>query len=107
MKNLLGMLKQFAKELAGATEVRFNSDYFPFTEPSVQISAKHPKLGWVELAGAGIFRPEFTKSLGIKEPVLAFAFGVDRLAMYKLGINDIRYLFSQDLDWLRKERIIK
>ncbi|MBT3940532.1 phenylalanine--tRNA ligase subunit alpha [Candidatus Woesearchaeota archaeon] len=106
-KQLLGILKQFAKELAGATEVKFVPDYYPFTEPSVQISAKHPVLGWMELAGAGIFRPEFTQSLGIKEPVMAFAFGVDRLAMYKLGINDIRYLFSQDLDWLRKEKIVK
>jgi phenylalanyl-tRNA synthetase alpha chain len=106
-RNLLGILKQFAKEFAGAEEVKFIPDYYPFTEPSVQISAKHPTLGWIELAGAGIFRPEFTKSLGIKQPVLAFAFGVDRLAMYKLGISDIRYLFSQDLDWLRKERIVK
>jgi len=91
---------------AGAEEVRFLPDYYPFTEPSVQIDIKHPKLGWVELGGAGIFRPELTKPLGINQPVIAWGIGIDRLAMCKLGINDIRYIFSQDLDWLRKERLL-
>ncbi|MBT3582307.1 phenylalanine--tRNA ligase subunit alpha [Candidatus Woesearchaeota archaeon] len=106
-KHLLGVLKQFAIEFAGAEEVEFIPDYYPFTEPSVQMNVKHPKLGWIELGGAGIFRPEFTEALGIKDPVLAWGIGIDRLAMCKLGINDIRYIFSQDLNWLRKEKIVK
>ncbi|MCH7902407.1 phenylalanine--tRNA ligase subunit alpha, partial [archaeon] len=104
--NLLGVLKDFAIEIAGATEVRFFPDYYPFTEPSVQLSAKHPELGWVEFAGAGVFRPEITESLGIKEPVLAWGMGVDRLAMFKLGVKDIRQLFSDDLTWLRKSKMV-
>ena len=103
---LLGMLKHFAIEIAGAEEVKFFPDYYPFTEPSVQMSAKHPQLGWIELGGAGIFRPEITQTLGIDTPVMAWGLGIDRLAMFKLGIKDIRYLFSQDLKWLREARMI-
>lgn len=105
-RTLLGMLKLFALEIAGAEEVKFFADYYPFTEPSVQISAKHPQLGWVELGGAGIFRPEITQALHIETPVMAWGLGIDRLAMFKLGIKDIRYLFSQDLKWLREPRIV-
>ncbi len=106
-KNLLGLLKQLALEFAGVEKVRFIPDYYPFTEPSVQMDGYHPKLGWIELAGAGILRPELTEPLGIKHPVLAWGPGIDRLAMCKLGINDIRYLFAQDLNWIRKERIVR
>lgn len=104
--HLLGMLKQFAIEIAGAEDVRFYPDYYPFTEPSVQLSAKHPQLGWVEFGGAGIFRPEITQQLGIKGKCLAWGLGIDRLAMFRLGINDIRELFSQNIDWLRKEKLV-
>ncbi|MFA4855652.1 MAG: phenylalanine--tRNA ligase subunit alpha, partial [archaeon] len=103
-RHLLGMLKDFAVEFGKAQEVKFLPDYYPFTEPSVQLSAKHPKLGWIELGGAGIFRPELTLPLGTKEPVLAWGIGIDRLAMLALGIKDIRQLFSQDLAWLRNAR---
>jgi len=106
-RSLLGMLKQFATEIAGAEAVKFYPDYYPFTEPSVQLSAKHPKLGWVEFAGAGIFRPEMMHALGIEEPAIAWGMGIDRLAMFKLGIKDIRYLFSDDLDWLRESRMVR
>ena len=105
-RHLLGLLKEFATEFAGAEKVKFNVDYYPFTEPSVQLSAKHPDLGWIEFAGAGIFRPEYTMPLGVDAPVLAWGLGVDRLAMFKLGIKDIRYLFSQDIDWLRKQKVL-
>ena len=105
-RNMLGILRDLVMEMAGAEDVRFYPDYYPFTEPSVQISAKHPELGWVELAGAGIFRPELTEPLGVKTPVLAWGFGIDRLAMYKLGIKDIRYLFSDDLKWLREQKVV-
>ena len=50
-KHLLGMLKDFAIEFAGAEKVKFFPDYYPFTEPSVQLSAKHPEMGWIEFAG--------------------------------------------------------
>ncbi len=104
--HLLGMLEQFAREIAGAQEVKFIPDYYPFTEPSVQLSAKHPQLGWVELGGAGMFRPEILENLGIKGQAIAWGIGIDRLAMFKLGIKDIRYLFSDDLGWLRKMPLV-
>jgi phenylalanyl-tRNA synthetase alpha chain len=59
--HLLGILEIFAKEIAGAEELRFFPDYYPFTEPSVQLSAKHPEFGWMEFGGSGIFRQELTK----------------------------------------------
>ncbi len=102
-KHLLGLLKDFAKEIANAEKVRFYSDYYPFTEPSVQLSAK-TDIGWIELGGAGIFRPELTAPLGIKEPVLAWGLGIDRLLMAKMGIKDIRELFSQNLKYLREHK---
>jgi phenylalanyl-tRNA synthetase alpha chain len=105
-KHLLGLLKQFVHELIGPYEVKFTTAYFPFTEPSCEISVKHPEMGWVESAGAGIFRPELTEPLGVDEPVIAWGFGIDRLAMFKLGVNDIRNLFSSDLDWLRKKEVV-
>jgi phenylalanyl-tRNA synthetase alpha chain len=106
-KHLLGLLANFAKEIAGAEEIKFYPDYYPFTEPSVQISAKHPTLGWVELGGAGMFRPEFTESLGVKERCIAWGLGIDRLAMFNLGIKDIRELFSSRIEWLRDKPIVE
>lgn len=106
-KHLLGILKQFAVEFAGAKKVRFLPDYYPFTEPSVQMdywSENHGK--WIEIGGAGMFRPEVRAALGIKEPVAAWGFGLDRLAMFKLGIRDIRYLFSDNLNWLRGTKVL-
>ena len=91
---LLGLLNLFAKEIARAKEIKFVPAYFPFTEPSVELHIKHPKLGWFELGGAGIFRPEVTLPLGIDTPVIAWGLGVDRMAMMALGYNDIRDLFS-------------
>ncbi|HLD57201.1 MAG TPA: phenylalanine--tRNA ligase subunit alpha [archaeon] len=105
-RNLLGLLEMFAKEVAGATQVKFLPDYYPFVEPGVQMSAKHPDLGWVELGGAGMFREELTKPLGVDVPVIAWGLGIDRLAMFKLGINDIRQLFSTDLKWLREAEMV-
>lgn len=104
-RDLLGILKTFAIEVAGAEEVRFRPDYYPFTSPSVELSAKHPKLGYIEFGGAGIFRPEVTKPFGIDHPVLAWGLGVERLFMTKFNISDIRSLYSQDLDWLRSEKV--
>ncbi len=106
-RDLLGSLKLFAEEIAGAKKIKFYPDYYPFTEPSVQLSAYHEDMGWIEFAGAGIFRPEVTLPLGIKYPVIAWGLGIDRLAMFRLGIKDIRELFSRNLDWLRNFEVIK
>jgi len=100
-KHLLGYLKEIAK-IFGGEDVKFKPSYFPFTEPSVEMYVKIGKLGWIEAGGAGIFREEVTKPLGINVPVLAWGLGIGRLAMLKLGIEDIRYLYSDDLKWLRE-----
>ena len=100
-RHLLGFLEEFAEAL-GLGEVVFRPGYFPFTEPSVESFVKHPSLGWVEFVGAGMFRPEMLKPLGIKYPVLAWGIGIDRLAMTRLGINDIRELYTRRLDLLRE-----
>jgi len=104
-KTLLGLLKLFGQEIAKAGEFQFRPAYFPFTEPSVELHVKHPELGWMELGGAGIFRPEVTKPLGVEVPVIAWGLGLDRMAMVALGIKDIRDLFSTDLDFIRTKRI--
>jgi phenylalanyl-tRNA synthetase alpha chain len=101
-KQLLGLLKMFAEKIANTKKVKFLPGYFPFTEPSVEGYLYHEKLGkWIEVLPAGIFRPELTYALGIKEPVIAWGIGIDRLYMIKENIADIRQLFSTDLEWLR------
>ena len=104
LRQLLGVLQRFAIDIAGADRVRFKPDYFPFTEPSVELQAYKEGFGWLEFGGSGIFRPELTIPLGITYPVLAWGIGVDRLFMMRTGIEDIRALFSQDLDWIRKQK---
>jgi phenylalanyl-tRNA synthetase alpha chain len=105
-RNLLGLLKEVVIGATGFDKVRFRPDYFPFTEPSVEVSARHPEMGWIELAGAGMFREELTKPLGIDIPVIAWGFGIDRMAMMRLNIEDIREMFSRNLDWLRNSRLV-
>jgi phenylalanyl-tRNA synthetase alpha chain len=105
LKDLLGVLGKFAMEIAGADKICFKPDYFPFTEPSVELSAYKEGYGWIEFGGSGIFRPEVTIPLGVKEPVIAWGLGVDRLFMMRSGIDDIRMIFSQDLSWLRKKQV--
>ena len=104
LRNLLGLLKMFAEEVAGAEEVKYVPGYFPFTEPSIEVHIKHPKLGWFELGGSGIFRPEVTQALGIDVPVLAWGLGIDRMALMHLGLNDLRELFTPDIENVRTRR---
>lgn len=104
-RTLLGLLTLFAREVAQAQEIRFAPAYFPFTEPSVELHVRHPRLGWIELGGAGLFRPEVTRPLGIEVPVIAWGLGLDRMAMVALEIHDIRDLFSGDLEMIRSKRV--
>ena len=104
LRTLLGMLEMFAREVAGAKEVKYVPGYFPFTEPSVEVHIKHPVLGWFELGGSGIFRPEVTESLGVHVPVAAWGIGIDRMALMALGLNDLRELFSYDIENVRLRR---
>ncbi len=107
LTHLFGLLEMFAKEFCGTDEIKIVPGYFPFTEPSCELFAKHPQLGWIELGGAGIFRPELVNALTGKDlSVLAWGLGIDRIGMFKLGIKDIRQLFSHDLAILRNMRSI-
>lgn len=103
VKHLLGILTEFGKQL-GFNEIKFTPGYFPFTEPSIEAYVKHPKLGWIECLGSGLFRPEVLAPLGIKFPVIAWGIGIDRLAMIRLGLNDVRELNTLNLEALREWR---
>ena len=105
-RTLLGLLTLFAGEIAQAQESKFLPAYFPFTEPSVELHVRHPRLGWMELGGAGLFRPEVTQPLGVDVPVIAWGLGLDRMAMVALDIHDIRDLFSADLELIRSKRVL-
>ncbi|MBU4242161.1 MAG: phenylalanine--tRNA ligase subunit alpha [Nanoarchaeota archaeon] len=104
--HLKGLLKMFAEEFAQSDSIKIRPAYFPFTEPSAELFAKHPDLGWIELGGAGVFRPELTKPLGVDVPVIAWGLGIDRLGMFAMGIKDIRQLFSHDLKFLRNAKVV-
>ena len=102
-RHLLGYLKQFFNKM-GFEKVRFRPAYFAYTEPSVEIDVFHPeKKCWLELGGAGMFRPEVTiPLLGEHIPVLAWGPGFDRTLMDYYGIKDLRELYKNDLTKLRK-----
>jgi phenylalanyl-tRNA synthetase alpha chain len=104
LATLFGTLEAFYKKM-GAEEVRFRPSFFPYTEPSAEVFAKMGKLGWVEMCGSGVFRPEVTRPLGCKVPVLAWGGGVERIAMLRFGLDDIRKLYMADIDWLRQARL--
>jgi phenylalanyl-tRNA synthetase alpha chain len=101
--NLLGYLKQFFKKM-GFEQARFKPSFFPYTEPSVEIEVFHPiHKKWLELGGAGIFRPEVTiPLLGEEIPVLAWGPGFDRILLEYYKITDIRELYKNDIQQLRK-----
>ncbi len=100
-KHLLGILEALAKGM-GLRKVMFKPAYFPFTSPSAEGYAYHEKLGWIEFVGSGIFRPEVVMPLGIRRSrVLAFGMGLDRIAMILMNIEDIRDLFSRDVNVIR------
>jgi len=106
LRDLLGYLTSICKAV-GIEKLKFKPGQFPFTEPSVETFGKHDKLGWIELGGSGIFRPEVTYPLGIRDTVLAWGIGAGRLYMASMDISDIRDLFSQDLNWLRRSYFVR
>ena len=101
---LLGILKEFYKRM-GFREIRMRPAYFPYTEPSMEVEVKF-KGEWLELGGSGIFRPEVVAPFGVEEPVLAWGLGLERLAMLKFDLDDIRQLYISDFDWLKKAPMI-
>lgn len=97
---LIGVLKEFYKRM-GFEKVQVRPAYFPYTEPSMEVWVEF-KGKWMELGGSGIFRPEVTAPFGIKHPVLAWGLGLERLAMLRLDLKDIRQLYLSDLNWIRE-----
>lgn len=98
LSTLLGTLKTFYHKM-GFSQVRFKPSFYPYTEPSADINVyMESRQKWIELGGAGIFRPEVTRPFGCRVPVLAWGLGLDRLAMIRYGISDIRELYWSDLE---------
>ena len=101
LRDLMGIQKEFYRRI-GIDKVKFWPTFFPYTEPSLQTMVYNDHLGkWVELFGMGIFRPEVTRPLGIKNPVLAWGGGIERIAMLRYLLDDVREFYNNDLNWLR------
>lgn len=115
LADLKSVLAYFAKEMMGeGVEVRFRPHFFPFTEPSVEVDFTcHvckgkgcnvcKQSGWIEVAGAGMVDPRVFRHVGYdpeKVSGYAFGFGVERIAMIKYGIPDIRWLYENDIRFL-------
>lgn len=96
---LCGLLKEFYTRM-GIPNIRIRPAYFPYTEPSLEVEI-YWNGQWMELGGAGVFRPEVTAPLGVNEPVLAWGLGFERLAMLRWGLKDIRDIYVSDVDWLK------
>ncbi len=106
LRHLMGVLTKFYGKL-GMSGVKLWPSFFPYTEPSMQVMVYYDKVGkWLEMGGSGIFRPEVTLPLGVKKPVIAWGCGLERLLMLRLGMEDIRELYNNDLGWLRERREI-
>jgi phenylalanyl-tRNA synthetase alpha chain len=115
--DLKGLLVAFAKEMFGSsTRMRFRPSFFPFTEPSAEVDISCfacqgkgcsvcKKSGWLEILGCGMVHPHVFKSAGLDEKIwrgFAFGMGVERIAMLKFGINDIRLFFENDIRFLEQ-----
>lgn len=97
---LVSLVREFYAKM-GFDKIRIRPAYFPYTEPSLELEVFFNGK-WMELGGAGIFRPEVVAPFGVKYPVLAWGFGFERLAMLKWNITDIRDLYISDVDDLKK-----
>ena len=117
MTDLKGTLEMFAKKCLGEnTKIRFRPHHFPFTEPSAEADVscfvcggKGCRVckgeGWIELLGCGMVHPNVFKNCGIDPDVytgFAFGFGVERIAMAKFGIEDMRLLYENDVRFLKQ-----
>ena len=107
--HLKGVLFAFAEEFFGeGTKVRFRPHFFPFTEPSAEMDVDTPVLrgtGWLEILGAGMVHPNVLKKMKLdseKFTGFAFGMGVERLAMLKYGIEDIRQFCENDMRLLKQ-----
>ncbi|MEE9163403.1 MAG: phenylalanine--tRNA ligase subunit alpha [Thermoplasmata archaeon] len=100
---LMGTIGEFYRKMG--LSVRFRPGYFPYTEPSLEPEVRLPDQ-WLELGGSGIFRPEVTTPLGITTPVLAWGLGLERLVMALEGLEDMRTLIWNDMDWLKASRSV-
>ena len=101
IRDVMGLQKEFYAKM-GIKRIKFWPTFFPYTEPSLQSMVYNEKLEkWVELFGMGIFRQEVTKPLGIKNQVLAWGGGLERIAMLRFGLDDVRELYGNKLAWLR------
>lgn len=100
--SLLGTLQAFYKKM-GFKKFQFRPAFFPYTEPSVEIFVwSESKQDWVEMGGAGMFRPEVTEPLGCTCPVLAWGLGLERLAMFRYQLNSIGELYRARVQWLKE-----
>lgn len=106
LKHLKAYLRQFFGKM-GYPKIRMRPAYFPYTEPSLEVEAWHPKKQqWVELGGAGIFRPEVVVPfLGEDIPVLAWGLGLERIISDYYHLTDIRDLYRNDIQQLQNLRI--
>lgn len=110
MGQMFGVLKQFFETYYGQKlRIKTQPGYFPFTEPSAELLIEKPKSlggeGWLEMLGCGMIHPNVLKMAGINpEEYHGFAWGggIDRLAMLKYGLNDVRYFESGKLDFLEE-----
>jgi phenylalanyl-tRNA synthetase alpha chain len=102
--DLMGTLEQFLREFFEEdVKVRFRPSYFPFTEPSIEVDIDRGDGKWLEVLGCGMVHPRVFESVGIDpEEYTGFAFGmgVERLAMLRYGVNDLRLFFENDLRFL-------
>lgn len=105
LRSLMGIQKEFYRRM-GMDKVKFWPTFFPYTEPSLQSMVYNETLGkWIELFGMGIFRPEVTRPLGIKTRVLAWGGGIERIAMLRYAMSDVRDLYANKISWLRGGRV--
>lgn len=106
MVDLKSVLTHFLHRLFGPDRaIRFRPSFFPFTEPSVEVDVARADGTWMEVLGAGLVHPQVLRNVGL-DPAeyqgFAFGLGVDRLAMLRYGITDIRLLFENDLRFLQQ-----
>jgi phenylalanyl-tRNA synthetase alpha chain len=113
LADLKGTVTQFCRAFFERDDIglRFRPSYFPFVEPGVEIdmewSRKDGEVSYLEIAGAGVVHPEVLRNGGIdpeKHSGFAFGMGLDRLAMLKYGVNDLRLFFENDLKFLAQFR---